>query len=149
MHIKKNRAQRNQETGNRQEEKMSNYTERPKALHGDTERVRTSCGYIYITVNSLDDKVIEVFASLGKSGGCAKGFLEGLTKSITIGLRSGVELKRYHKILRGIHCNQPTYSEGQQILSCPDAIAMVLNKYLDTEPEQEILPILPKDEDNG
>jgi ribonucleoside-diphosphate reductase alpha chain len=119
-----------------------NYTERPKALKGDSIRMETGCGHLYVTINKLDGKVIEVFASLGKCGGCSKGFLESLTKSITIGLRSGVELRRYHKILSGVQCNNSTYSEGIKVLSCSDAIAFIIKEYIDEETEQIPMPII-------
>jgi ribonucleoside-diphosphate reductase alpha chain len=109
----------------------SKYEERPKLLEGTTERVETGCGHLYITVNKDEAKrVIEVFASLGKTGGCSKCYAEALTKSISIGLRSGVKLERYHKILDGIVCIAPSYDEGVHIKSCPDAIAKVIKKHI-------------------
>jgi ribonucleoside-diphosphate reductase alpha chain len=98
--------------------------------------METGCGHLYVTVNKLDGKVIEIFASLGKCGGCSKGFLESLTKSITVGLRSGVDLKRYYKILSGVQCNNSTYSEGVKISSCSDAIALIIKEYIDEETAQ-------------
>ncbi len=117
-----------------------NYTERPKALKGESVRMETGCGHLYVTVNKLDGKVIEIFASLGKCGGCSKGFLESLTKSITVGLRSGVDLKRYYKILNGVQCNNSTYTEGIKVSSCSDAIAFIIKGYIENETEQITMP---------
>ena len=118
-----------------------NYMERPKTLKGVTERIETGCGHIYITVNFLNSKIIEVFATLGKNGGCSMSYATALTKSITVGLRSGTDVSRYIKILKEIRCNNTTYFEGKQILSCSDAIAIILEKYIKEEAQQEALPL--------
>lgn len=93
----------------------------------------TGCGNLYVNVNEYNNEVFEVFAKLGKAGGCAACMTEALTRSISIGLRSGVELGEYHKTLSGIHCSSAAVSEGEQILSCPDAIAKVLKAYIKEE----------------
>jgi ribonucleoside-diphosphate reductase alpha chain len=109
---------------------MMKAQERPKQLPGETYKVNTGCGHIYITINTLDNKPFEVFAKLGKAGGCSACQTEALTRSISIGLRSGVDLAEFHKTLDGIHCSSATFSDGEQIMSCPDAIAKVLKTYL-------------------
>ena len=109
--------------------------ERPKELQGKTFKVPTSCGNLYVTVNLHNNDVFEIFAKLGKAGGCPSCMTEALTRSISIGLRSGVELEEYVSTLTGIHCSSATISEGEQILSCPDAIAKVLKTYLKKEEE--------------
>ena len=108
--------------------------ERPKGLLGKTYKMSTGCGNLYVTVNLHDGEVFEVFAKLGKSGGCPSCQLEALTRSISIGIRSGVTAHAYCRTLSGIHCSSPTYSEGEQILSCPDAISKVLKYYTDEAP---------------
>ncbi len=107
--------------------------DRPKELTGKTHKLNTGCGHIYVTVNELENKPFEVFAKLGKAGGCSACQTEALTRCISVGLRSGVDLSEYHKTLEGIHCSSATFSEGEQILSCPDAIAKVLKTYLKQE----------------
>lgn len=115
--------------------------ERPKVLDGQTFKMPTGCGTIYITVNLHDNEPFEVFAKLGKAGGCSACQTEALTRSLSIGLRSGVAPSEYYHTLKGIHCSSATFSEGEQILSCPDAIAKVLKSYLiednnETEPTE-------------
>lgn len=107
--------------------------ERPKELSGKTYKMPTSCGNLYVTINLHNTGVFEVFAKLGKAGGCPACMTEALTRSISIGLRSGVDLESYHKTLTGIHCASSTFSEGEQIMSCPDAIAKVLKAYIKIE----------------
>jgi ribonucleoside-diphosphate reductase alpha chain len=104
--------------------------ERPKQLDGKTYKMPTGCGSLYVTANIHNNKVFEIFAKLGKAGGCPACMTEALTRAISIGLRAGVELEEYHKTLTGIHCSSATFSEGDQIMSCPDAISKVLKIYL-------------------
>lgn len=102
---------------------------RPKILHGDTHKMSTGCGNLYVTVNLDDGNVFEIFAKLGKSGGCPSCQLEALTRSISIGLRAGIDLHEYFKTLSGIHCSSPLFTGGEQVLSCPDAISKVMKLY--------------------
>lgn len=101
--------------------------DRTKILTGKTIRVSTGCGHLYITTNyDTNDNLVEVFATLGKAGGCAKGFLEALTRSITLGIKYGVPVDEFVKELKEIRCPILGWDEGMQVLSCPDAIAKVL-----------------------
>jgi ribonucleoside-diphosphate reductase alpha chain len=104
--------------------------ERPKSLPGFKHIADTGCGELEVIVNLLEDEVFEVFARSRKPGGCVECFSEALARSISLGLRAGVDLAEYYKTLHEIKCNMPTFSEGEQILSCPDAIAKVLKTYL-------------------
>lgn len=104
--------------------------DRPKVLEGKTHKVTTGCGNLYISINQDGDRVFEVFAKLGKSGGCSACQTEALTRTISIGLRAGVELDEYYHTLKNISCNMPTFADGVKIASCPDAIAQVIKEYI-------------------
>lgn len=101
---------------------------RPDVLVSRTERVTTGCGILYVTVGATEDgEVLEVFATLGKSGGCTRAFLESLSRCVSIGLKYQVPLEEYVKHFRGIRCPfSVDFPRDAQILSCPDAIARVL-----------------------
>jgi len=103
---------------------------RPKVTKGITERVTTGCGYIYITVNFDEKGICEVFSSLGKAGGCASAQLEATSRLISLALRSGIDPSSITKHLRGIRCPSVAWEEGRAVLSCADAIASVLEKYI-------------------
>ncbi len=102
---------------------------RAKTTSGLTERVTTGCGYIYVTVNSDDAGICEVFSTLGKAGGCAQAQLEAICRLISLALRSGVDVASVVRQLRGIRCPSIAWEEGKSILSCADAIASVLEKH--------------------
>ena len=106
---------------------------RPKITSGYTERVTTGCGHIYVTVNSDEHGICEVFSSLGKTGGCASAQLEATCRLISLALRSGVEPAAIVKHLRGIRCASIAWEEGHAVLSCADAIGGVLEKHLKDE----------------
>lgn len=91
----------------------------------------TGCGNLYITVGLEDGKPFEVFATLGKSGGCSACFTVTLTKSISQGIRHGVPTEEYIKLLIGSSCPNTTWQEGKPILSCPDAIGQALREVND------------------
>jgi ribonucleoside-diphosphate reductase alpha chain len=102
---------------------------RSKVTSGFTERVTTGCGYIYVTVNSDENGICEVFSHLGKTGGCASAQLEATCRLISLALRSGVDVASVVRQLRGIRCPSIAWEEGKSILSCADAIASVLEKH--------------------
>jgi ribonucleoside-diphosphate reductase alpha chain len=103
---------------------------RPKVTRGITERVNTGCGYIYVTVNFDSQGISEVFSILGKAGGCAAAQLEAISRLTSLALRSGIDVDSIVKHLRGIRCPSIAWEQGHAILSCADAIASVLEKYI-------------------
>jgi ribonucleoside-diphosphate reductase alpha chain len=103
---------------------------RPKVTRGVTERVNTGCGYIYVTVNFDSRGISEVFSTLGKAGGCAAAQLEAISRLTSLALRSGIDVESVVKHLRGIRCPSIAWEQGHAILSCADAIASVLEKYI-------------------
>ncbi|HKM16706.1 MAG: vitamin B12-dependent ribonucleotide reductase [Firmicutes bacterium] len=104
---------------------------RPTVTRGQTERMKTGCGTLYVTVNEDDEGVCEVFTTIGKAGGCSAAFSEATARMISLALRSGVELEQVVRQVKGIRCPHPVWQNGKLILSCPDAIALVLQRYLD------------------
>ncbi|MFC1901753.1 vitamin B12-dependent ribonucleotide reductase [Chloroflexota bacterium] len=113
-----------------QESAVRTPRKRAKVTTGITERVNTGCGALYISVNSDEYGICEVFSNLGKAGGCAAAQLEATCRLISLALRSGVEVAAVVKQLRGIRCPSIAWEQGKSILSCADAIASVLEKHI-------------------
>lgn len=120
---------------------------RPKAVSGLTERMAVGCGSLYVTVNSDDLGICEVFTSLGKAGGCAAAQLEGISRLVSMALRAGIAPATIIKHLRGIRCPSPGLDEGVPTLSCADAVAIVLQ--LRTTGEREALDMSKMPGHNG
>jgi ribonucleoside-diphosphate reductase alpha chain len=103
---------------------------RPKVIGGITVKVATGCGNMYVQMGWYKGKLFEIFATLGKGGGCAMCFSESLTRSITAGLRCGMDPEEYVKQLRETRCPTPhPFPKEEAVWSCPDAIAKVIKEY--------------------
>lgn len=112
---------------------------RPRVLGGITVKVVTSCGNMYVQMNWCSGKLFEVFATLGHSGSCASCETEALTRSVTLGLRSGIPCSEYAKELKGIQCPSPMlWPKDARLLSCPDAIGKVIAEFGELSPKQLI-----------
>ena len=103
---------------------------RPVVVHGVTRKIEVGCGNLYVTMNEDGKGLFEVFARLGKAGGCADAQLEAIGRLISLCLRSGVEPKDIIKQLKGIRCPNPLLTRGGTILSCPDAIAKAIEDHI-------------------
>jgi len=104
---------------------------RPEVIIGTTTKVSTGCGNLYITINVDEEgKPFELFTQMGKAGGCAASQLEAIGRLVSLGFRSGIEVKAIIEQLRNIRCPSPSWEKGQRIFSCADAIARVVEKRL-------------------
>ena len=113
----------------KKEKETSETFTRPTVLHGFTEKVKTSRGTLYVTVNTVDGKPIEVFANIGKSGGDISALSEAIGRLISIALQNGVHVKSIINTLISITGAQPIWNNGRLIKSVPDAIAQILRDH--------------------
>ena len=104
--------------------------ERQKVTSGTTTKEKIGCGNLYITVNSDEQGICEVFTALGRAGGCPSQS-EATSRLISLGLRSGIDIREIVEQLRGIRCLSSIKREGVNVLSCPDAIGRAIRKYLE------------------
>ena len=76
---------------------LLNPRRRPRALSGRTTVVLTGCGKFYITINDMQGDPFEVFAQIGKSGGCVASQSEAIARLISLALRCGIAPDRIIK----------------------------------------------------
>ncbi len=116
---------------------------RPTLTHGMTEKITVGCGQsIYVTINEDDQGLFEVFATMGKSGGCMASQSEAIGRLISLALRSGIETEAIIRQLQGIRCPAPAWQEGNIILSCADAVGKAMQRYI-TENHQTAFAVSP------
>jgi len=101
---------------------------RPTLTEGITDKISTACGALFVTINRDDKGLCEVFARMGKSGGCAASQAEAVGRLISLALRGGISIEHIIDQLKGIRCPSPSLGQGGFVLSCSDAIAEVLKR---------------------
>lgn len=103
---------------------------RPDLIYGFTQRVNTGHGKMYVTINEVDGKPFELFATLGKSGRSTTAKAEAIGRLVSLALRSGIAVKEIVNQIKGIGGDSPVFQQGKkgQIVSIPDAIAWVLEQ---------------------
>ena len=108
------------------------WSQRPENISGETTKVKTSCGNLYLTVNyTVGDEGMkvpfEVFIRVGKAGGCAAAQSESIGRLISVILRHNPELDTdIVKQLSGVRCHLSNESAS----SCADAVAKMLKKVI-------------------
>jgi len=106
---------------------------RPRKTKGQTIKFRMGCGTLFVNVNKDDNGLCEVFANLGKAGGCPAQS-EATCRAISAALRSGVDPEILIEQLKGIRCLSTITRRKEQrdidVLSCPDAIARAIEEAL-------------------
>jgi len=104
---------------------------RPEVVSGKTYKVKTGYGSLFVTVN--DDEFgapIEVFATLGKSGGFFQEQSEALCRLISTALRSRIKVEEIIHQLKGIRGPMPVMTNKGTVLSLPDAVAQTLEEHV-------------------
>ncbi|GFK93715.1 Vitamin B12-dependent ribonucleoside-diphosphate reductase [Fundidesulfovibrio magnetotacticus] len=109
--------------GERAESRVRN---RPDVVYGFTQKVKTGYGDLYLTVNEVDGKPFEVFATIGKSGRSITAKAEAIGRLVSLALRSGVDVADVVGQLKGIGGENPVFQKKGLLLSLPDAVAWVL-----------------------
>ena len=100
---------------------------RPRLLHGFTAKLNTGQGSLYVTINTdQNEKPVEVFANIGKSGGDTSALAEAIGRLISIALQKGVTLEELCETLIGITGSRPVWNNGILVKSVPDAIGQIL-----------------------
>lgn len=95
--------------------------DRPKELSGRTYLCRSGCCSLYVTVNLLDGKPIEVFIRTVGSGGCEANS-NALGRAISTGLQNGVPYHKFVKQFAKVNCISAIKNPSSEGLSCADVV---------------------------
>jgi ribonucleoside-diphosphate reductase alpha chain len=107
---------------------------RADVLTGVTQRVQTGYGQLYVTINEdATGQPFELFANIGSSGGFTASFTEALAKTVSTALRAGVAPEELASELRGIRSPKVGWDKGDKTQSIPDAIGLVMTRYLEDD----------------
>ena len=101
---------------------------RPRLLTGETERMDTGCGKLFVIMNDDEHGPREVFANMGKAGGCASSNTEALGRLISLALKKGASPADVVGQLKGIRCHVPYGVGPNATLSCADAIGKAIER---------------------
>lgn len=112
---------------------------RPDVSFGTTAKILTGCGNLYVTINSDETGPVELFAQLGKSGGCVAAHTEALGRLASLALQAGVDPEMVNTQLRGIRCPRPAFDKGCITLSCADGVAKALQMHLNHKTDKKDL----------
>lgn len=114
---------------------------RPKTTSGLSTKFRMGCGTLFVTVNRDEKGICEVFANLGKAGGCPSQ-TEATCRAVSAALRSGVDPMVMIDQLSKIRCLSTAVARKTNnevdVLSCPDAIARALREAVGLSEEKEV-----------
>lgn len=119
--------------------------QRPRITTGLTEKFRTGCGNLYITVNYDENgEICEIFTNTGRAGGCPSQS-EAVARLVSIALRSGIDTEAIIDQLKGIRCPSTIRQKDLGILSCPDAIGRMIEKVakMNGELKEEVKRTVP------
>lgn len=101
---------------------------RPQKLESSTVEIPCPCGRVYVTITEKDGVPFEIFARLGKSGGCGSAVVSAMTATASVALRSGTDPQDLAKVLIGISCHRSPVQDGnKKIISCADAVGQALS----------------------
>ena len=117
---------------------------RPDITFGTTEKTKIGCGKLYITINSDQYGISEVFTSTGRGGGC-RSQSEATSRLISLALRSGIPIEEIIHQLKGIRCAAAIKRNGVPNVSCPDAIARAIKNFLEYTGDGAIFPVTSKE----
>ena len=110
-----------------QAEKMPTIKPRPRPdiTQGMTKKYNIGgCGKLYVTVNSDEYGICEIFTNTGEEG-CA-ALAEAVGRLLSISIRAGMDLESIKSQVEGIRCITCIADQNTSVLSCPDAVGKAI-----------------------
>lgn len=130
---------------------------RPSSLKGETLRVRTGDGHMYVTINENGKGPYEIFIIIGKAGSEVRTSAEAIARLVSKTLQSyDTTEERINYLvmvieqLTGIKGERKIWDnrleEGLSVSSIPDGIGKILNHYLiNSQTEENISNLVTKE----
>ncbi len=127
------RAPAMREKGVEEEAKVSAPADRPPILLGRTFKQQTGCGSIYITINNdVMGRPCELFATIGKAGGCADSQSQAIGRMVSMAWRNGISAEEVLRQLSDISCHSHHGMGPNRVQSCADAVSKAIRSYLES-----------------
>jgi len=95
--------------------------DRPKELAGRTYLCQSGCCRLYVTVNLMEGKPMEVFIRTVGSGGCDANS-SALGRAISTGLQNGVPYGKFVKQFAKVNCISAIKNPSSEGHSCADVV---------------------------
>jgi ribonucleoside-diphosphate reductase alpha chain len=109
---------------------------RARKIAGTTDRIETPVGSLYMTINRANGKLYEVFLNIGKAGADITADAEGYGRLLSMIFKAGIPPEMVVDQLRGIGGSGSIGFGKQRVRSLPDAIARVLEIYMEEHPAE-------------
>jgi ribonucleoside-diphosphate reductase alpha chain len=112
-------------------------------VQGYTRRVRAPEGSVYVTLNSDEDGLLEVFITVGKAGSDVAALADALGRLISLQLRTESPLTQNERAravaeqLRAIGGSSSIGFGVDRVRSLPDAVAKAITQHLDSMTARE------------
>lgn len=124
-------------TVKQQEAQVKTVRHRPVSLRGQTHRMQTGCGPLYVTINEDEDGLFELFTTMGKAGGCAASQSEAIGRMVSLAWKNGVGPEQVIKQLKDISCHSHAGFGPTKVLSCADAVAKAVHSHIARSGQEE------------
>ena len=104
---------------------------------GTTNKYKAACGSLYITINrDSHGNIVETFVNVSKTGIC-KSNIDGVSRMVSVALRSGTSVSEIIDQLKGINCAacSRALAKGESLdgCSCPDILSRAIQEEYDAD----------------
>jgi ribonucleoside-diphosphate reductase alpha chain len=100
--------------------------DRPKELAGRTYLCQSGCCRLYVTVNLLEGKPIEVFIRTVGQGGC-EASSNAMGRAISTGLQNGVPYQKFVRQFAKVNCLSALENPASEGHSCADVVGRCID----------------------
>ena len=124
---------------------------RPRELVGRTFLAQSGCCRLYITVNTMDGKPMEVFIRTVGAG--CEASSNALGRSISTGLQNGVPYEKFVKQFAKVNCVSAIKNKNSEGFSCADVVGKCIelaatNQAIATLDNWSLTPVTPGEKKN-